>query len=321
VTTRPASADDLPSILELARRSLGWADPDTSFLAWKHLANPFGTSPMWVAQVGTRVVGFRTFLRWEFLDTNGDVLRAVRAVDTATDPDYQGQGIFTKLTLEALDSLGAEGVDLVFNTPNSQSLPGYLKMGWTLVGRLPVAIMPTSARFPYVVFTARAAAAGREPVATSAGFEALPALSEASLDGVIGTQVAGGRIQTRRTADLLRWRYGNAALGYRVIRAGDTLDEGFAVFRLRRRGRAVEAVLCETLRSSSRPTSQRELMHRIGRETSADYLLRISPEVATLDPFVRVPRLGPVFTCRPLDGSMAPPIDRWNLTMGDIELF
>jgi GNAT superfamily N-acetyltransferase len=320
VTTRPASADDFPSILELARRALGWSDSDTSFLEWKHLANPFGTSPMWVAEVGKRVVGFRTFLRWEFVGTNGDVLRAVRAVDTATDPEYQGQGIFRKLTLDALDALGSEGIDFVFNTPNSQSLPGYLKMGWTLVGRLPVAIMPTSTRFPYVVLTARSAA-GRQSVATTAGSEARHALSEASLEAAVARRVVAGRIHTRRTPELLRWRYGNATLGYRVLAAGDTLDGGFAIFRLRRRGRAVEAALCDTFPGSSTSASLRKLTRRIGGSTSADYLLRISPTIATLDPFVRVPRLGPVFTCRPLDGSTAPPLDQWSLTMGDIELF
>jgi hypothetical protein len=30
-------------------------------------------------------------MRWEFV-RGGEVLRAVRAVDTATDPDYQGKG-------------------------------------------------------------------------------------------------------------------------------------------------------------------------------------------------------------------------------------
>jgi GNAT superfamily N-acetyltransferase len=81
-------------------------------------------------------------MRWEFLD--GDrVVRAVRAVDTATHPDYQGRGIFTRLTLHALDELATEGIEFVFNTPNDQSRPGYLKMGWQVVGQLPTAVRPT----------------------------------------------------------------------------------------------------------------------------------------------------------------------------------
>ena len=84
---------------------------------------------------------FRVLMRWEFVE-HGRVVHAVRAVDTATHPDYQGRGIFTRLTLHALDELRHE-IDFVFNTPNDQSRPGYLKMGWQVVGRLPTAVRPT----------------------------------------------------------------------------------------------------------------------------------------------------------------------------------
>ena len=55
-------------VLELARRSLGWVGGADSerFFRWKHFENPFGSSPMWVATDGARVLGFRTFLRWRF---------------------------------------------------------------------------------------------------------------------------------------------------------------------------------------------------------------------------------------------------------------
>ena len=57
----------------------------------------------------------------------------VRAVDTATAPDVQRLGIFSRLTTEALEVCRADAVALVFNTPNDKSLPGYVKMGWRLV--------------------------------------------------------------------------------------------------------------------------------------------------------------------------------------------
>ena len=73
-------------------------------------------------------------MRWEF-QRGDEVFRCVRAVDTATHPDYQGRGLFTRLTKAALPELVADGVKFVFNTPNDQSRPGYLKMGWQAVGR------------------------------------------------------------------------------------------------------------------------------------------------------------------------------------------
>ena len=86
---------------------------------------------------------FRTFLRWEFARSDDTRLRAVRAVDTATDPEFQGRGIFTRLTLHGVSELQEEGVAIIFNTPNAKSLPGYLKMGWKVIGRPRVCVMPT----------------------------------------------------------------------------------------------------------------------------------------------------------------------------------
>ena len=145
---RQATDDDLPAVLELLQASLGWVPDDAyeRFFAWKHHQSPFGRSPAWVAvdpDAGDRVVGFRTVSRWQF--ARGDAtVPAVRAVDTATHPDYQGRGIFSLLTRQALDELRAAGVAFVFNTPNDRSRPGYFKMGWQLVERLPVASTPRS---------------------------------------------------------------------------------------------------------------------------------------------------------------------------------
>ena len=143
---RRTTGADREAVLRLLARSLGReADPRYEALfAWKHEENAFGPSPAWVAVDGDRLAGFRVLMRWEFVE-QGRVVHAVRAVDTATDPDYQGRGIFTQLALHALDELRPE-TDFVFNTPNDQSRPGYLKMGWQVVGRLPTAVRPTGLR-------------------------------------------------------------------------------------------------------------------------------------------------------------------------------
>ena len=58
------------TVLELAQASLRWRpeDPNEAFFRWKHLDNPAGASPMWVATADERLVGFRIFLRWRFRD-------------------------------------------------------------------------------------------------------------------------------------------------------------------------------------------------------------------------------------------------------------
>jgi len=136
-----AKEEDLPEIVELLRKSLGQSKlPKTiEIWAYKHLENPFGKSIVLVGKENNEIIGVRAFMKWEWT-RNNKVFRSLRAVDTATHPSHQGKGVFKKLTMAAINIAKAEGYDLIFNTPNSQSLPGYLKMGWVKVDKLNVQI-------------------------------------------------------------------------------------------------------------------------------------------------------------------------------------
>lgn len=132
--------EDEAQVVALLDRALGAgpvAGRRAQLFRWKHLDNPFGRSIALVADAGGHVVGYRAFMRWRFL-CGGEHFEAGRAVDTATDPLWQGKGVFRRLTLDALDLARDRGIDLIFNTPNQSSKPGYLKFGWTDVGRVPV---------------------------------------------------------------------------------------------------------------------------------------------------------------------------------------
>ena len=65
-----------------------------------------------------------------------------RAVDTATLPEWRGKGVFSRLTMRLVEQMQNEGVSFVYNTPNGKSMPGYLKMGWAPVTRIPLWIRP-----------------------------------------------------------------------------------------------------------------------------------------------------------------------------------
>ena len=242
IEIREANSDDRPAVLALLTRTLGWHDDPRheALFAWKHEQNPFGPSPMWVACDGGRVVALRVFMRWQFR-RGSETLRAVRAVDTATDPAYQGKGLFTALTLHGLEALRADGVDFVFNTPNAQSLPGYLKMGWQVVGKVPAAFRLRGPRS--LVTTAKArvpAELWSLPLDVGVPFSDWLAHSET---GDAAPDHDPLVIVTDRSDAFLAWRYGTPLLGYRAV-AG---DGGALVLRGRQRGAARELVLSDSV--------------------------------------------------------------------------
>jgi GNAT superfamily N-acetyltransferase len=318
LSVRAATPHDDDAVLELLRRSLGWQpnDHDAEFFRWKHRENPFGVSPAWVACVDDQIVGYRTMLRWRFEQRAGHV-DAVRAVDTATDPEHQGRGIFTTLTLAAIDDLRAQSVSLVFNTPNDKSRPGYLKMGWREVGRVPVSI---SLRRPRSVLrVARSmgpAVKWSEPTAVGLGAE--DALRDATpVKELLASQPAppSGAFRTLRSPEYLTWRYGFAPLAYRVVLRGRELYDGFAVFRVRRRSAIVEATVCELLAPEDDRRARSELFRRVRRCVDTDVVVKVA------DGLSRVPRRGPILTARALGNIEIPARSGWKLSLGDVELF
>ncbi len=96
---RTAVEEDKPSIINLLRESLGESTipKSESLWTWKHELNPFGKSFVMVAEENEMIIGVRAFMQWHF-ERRGKLYYAIRAVDTATHPAYQGKGIFKKLT-------------------------------------------------------------------------------------------------------------------------------------------------------------------------------------------------------------------------------
>lgn len=321
VTVRRAVPSDEQGILELRRLCLGHV-PDEhlgAFFRWKHRDNPFGASPTWVAVDGGRVVGLRPFLRWEFQRPGGTVA-AVRAVDTATHPDHRGRGIFTRLTLHALEELRGSGVGFVFNTPNDRSRPGYLKMGWRVVGRAPIRARARSlGTLPRVLRARQPADLWSLP--TEVGLAAHEVLADtAGVERLLASQPpVRRRLRTRRTAAWLRWRYGFEPLGYRAVVADGDVASGMALFRLRRRGPAVEATVCEVLAPAGQGKVAADLTAAVLRRSGADYAVRAGGG-RLRDGFLPLPGQGPALVWRGVDLATCPPRRAWDLSVGDLEL-
>lgn len=199
ITTRELEEGDVVSVLDLLRASLG--EPPLlrrtpELFAWKHFDNPFGRSIAVLAEADDRIVGLRAFMRWDLLTMQGSTIRCVRAVDTATHPEYQRRGIFRRLTEEALELAVAKDVDLVFNTPNEKSGAGYLSMGWKEVGTIGAMARPS----PRLMTDRRPG-----PVTEPERFLVDP---QPALPLAVADRTPRG-LRTPRTDAYLRWRFGS----------------------------------------------------------------------------------------------------------------
>jgi GNAT superfamily N-acetyltransferase len=334
---RPMTMSDEPAVLDLLHASLAGGPTGrrtSAFFRWKHHANPFGRSPAFVADCDGQLVGLRTFLRWEFRAANGTV-RAVRAVDTATHPSHQGRGIFRQLTLTALREL-AEQTDLVFNTPNSKSLPGYLKMGWQVVGEVPVRVrIARPLRFLRAARTARSAAPnGDSPKRCDLprAAEVLPGLDglENLLTDIATEAGASPRLTTPRTVDYLRWRYVDPPdLDYRAVPLMSSRGlRGVAIGRARYRGSLVEFTLAEMLVSPGDVKAARNLLGTVARSGVDHVAAHLAPgseaaKTALSSRYFIAPGTGVTLVARPGRDLDPDPcrLDHWQLSLGDLEVF
>lgn len=335
VDIRPYRQEDEPGVLELLNASLGWTPGmgrSAEFFRWKHRDNPFGPSFMLVAEAGERIVGLRAFMRWRFV-VGSRTLEAVRAVDTATHPDFQDQGVFSRLTREALEALRGEA-DLVFNTPNNKSLPGYLKMGWRTVGKVPICV-----RIRHPLRFAR----GLRSLQGPAGPLFTPTLvhvetaTEALKDAdqvrrlLEEMEPPPHRLATPLNVDYLRWRYASAPhLDYRAVREyrGGLLC-GLCIFAVRSRGGLRESTLAEVIVAHGDYPTARRLVRRAVKAAPVDHCTCHFPvgsearRATRRCGFVGSPA-GMALVVNPLRGDIHPdPADlgSWALSLGDLGLF
>jgi GNAT superfamily N-acetyltransferase len=337
LTVRTYSSGDADQAINLVKLCLGEGSvPRTpAFWRWKHEENPFGVSPGVVAESDTRLVGLRLFLLWN-LKLSDETVSAVRAVDTAVHPDFRGRGLFSRLTKRLTDQLKTDGCALVFNTPNRLSRPGYLKLGWHDVGRVPLMVRPIKPT--RIVWGAIGGSSDRVDSTPPESFVGKPTietmLDDPEFDSFLNNLYRGEkRLHTWRTNTFLRWRYLEIpSIQYHARWEVNGESGAAVVFRVRRRKKLTELSLAEVLVSSDITGEQRgvrlirDLMGEIDAEISAAVAAPPTPERKVLRKcgFFPARWFGPRMTVRPLTQlSEADPKrwPSWRPSLGDLELF
>jgi GNAT superfamily N-acetyltransferase len=318
---------DIPAIVDLLKKSLGedLLPKSEHYWRWKHLENPFGASPVLVCWEESKIIGVRAFMRWEWI-SQGQLYRAVRAVDTATHPNYQGKGIFKKLTLSAIDFCKQEGVHFAFNTPNKQSKPGYLKMGWQEAGTLPVVVgiqKPLSLIGTLLVKSIpKQNSIDNNPIAYF--------LNHPGLKPLLEKNRPSSKIITNVSVDYLRWRYLRVPVARYVAVGEEQRDElkGLIIGRIKetRLGRELRITdfFCHEKHIEKKLN---ELLKENKKSWGIDYTTMsgtMQSSRSIVGKFRWACPIGPVVTIRHIDLlnlSILQQFRHWSPSFGDLELF
>lgn len=271
---------DIDSVLPMLTSAFGIGF-DRDWFDWKHRSSPWGASRGWVAEDAHGLIGVRMLLPWEFTGPSGS-LRAYRPCDTVVHPRARGQGVFTRLMRHAIETVRSDA-DLLYNTPNTQSRPGYFKLGF-------VKAVTVDQRLGFV----------RSRVADVA--DPIPAPMNR----------LSRHYSTRLNSEFIDWRYRYCPrYDYRLLGLrGETVPNG-VVCRLRRAGRLPILVLSELWG----PDSVKKLLVGLAAAVCGVNLVRLSSADRRLVP-VSIPRGGTVVTKLQFNHatSFAP-----KLSIGDIE--
>lgn len=309
---RENNPHDKLKIVELLQMSLGEAKLKKSEEIWnfKHQNNPFGVSPVLLAEEANTLVGVRAFMQWRWQLEN-EVWISYRAVDTATHPNYQGKGIFKSLTMKALEVIKEKSNCFVFNTPNEQSRPGYLKMDWKQVGKINVALVVT---FFYLFKLFQ-----KNPVNESIVSEnQIDKLCEIHNKRLVDQKV----IFTPKSAKYLKWRYEeNLLQKYHVIATEDFYIAMYVKkHRFYRELRVVEIIKSESISNNLKIKSaiiKYAFKHKCWLLSLADKELFNFSLHGSFGPMLtfRDVRTDESFSKRALN------IHNWSYSIGDLELF
>ncbi|MDT0649632.1 GNAT family N-acetyltransferase [Autumnicola edwardsiae] len=312
---RKAEEKDIPGIIQVLKASLGETDLPVSEDVWryKHVANPFGPSIVLVAEEANKIVGVRAFMRWQW-QLQATSYCALRAVDTATHPNFQGKGIFKKLTLKALEEAEKNGDNFVFNTPNEQSRPGYLKMGWEQVDNVEVGLRPAFNSFWKL---GRIELAYNQEIITTE--EKIENLCERW-----NTKLAHEKkLFTPKSREYLYWRYEKNQLQSYEVYAEENI---YLAAYVKRRGklRELRVAECIYLNSAAEVAKIKRIIRKMSWRFGVQFC-SFSPELLSLN-FTNKGKFGPMLTFREiyieknLKGKLLQ-IENWNSSIGDLELF
>jgi len=107
-----------------------------AYLEWLYIQNPHGRVIGTDAFAGDRLAAHYAIMPRRYA-LGGQSYDAALSINTATHPDHQGKGLFTKLADATYERAAAQGVRFVLGAANANSVGGFTrKLGFTALGQI-----------------------------------------------------------------------------------------------------------------------------------------------------------------------------------------
>jgi len=109
---------------------------------WEYLKNPVHSISIKLAWNNGNLIGqysANPLVVW----ANGQEVMAALSLDTMTDPDYSGMGVFSETAKSLYNDLVEKKFAFIYGFPNSKSISVFLKyLGWQIISPPPILVCP-----------------------------------------------------------------------------------------------------------------------------------------------------------------------------------
>ena len=347
VSVHSQKIDDLVSFLNLA---LGQGNEayrkSVDLWTWKHLSTPFGKSYGLAAIEPEKkeIIGMRVFMNWKFHNDRDEVVCSPRAVDTATHPSYQRQGIFSSLNQKALNDFSIQKKAILISTPNKRSKAGNLKMGWEVIASWPLYVLIIKP-IPFlkgIILGKRKKLKQFQPLHENVYSENILTFEELKhsfgenilnvfFEKIDQTRKRNKAWRVKKDFDYIEWRYNkhpNVDYGFFPLIFNKQLV-GLAILRSNIRFGMTEIVVSELFIEENNFAFGKKIIQGIKKNINADYLIAhfnlFSPELLLIKKagFIKMPGQKIDFNIKEISFSKEffNKKDNWNFSLGDLELF
>ncbi|WP_132059292.1 GNAT family N-acetyltransferase [Halorussus amylolyticus] len=107
--------------------------PSADWFDWKYVEDPYlDHVPVTVAERDGEIVGTQAYLPCRIRWGDSSVL-ALQPTDAVVHPDHRRNGLYTKITREAIDFYADREPAFFYNFPNESALGAQQKLGWSEV--------------------------------------------------------------------------------------------------------------------------------------------------------------------------------------------